>query len=384
MFCIRAAALVVVSILVVGCSSAPKMAEPLEMPEVPIEQPVLVEAELTIQNDRMVWDNVVQPATHTIRPNSSVVINVPDDKVSNQAQEQDFTTKNFFNEAEQQIEIELMRSGFRVLSRARFEAKLRQLRDETTTDLRSRVSPEVRPILDDLNERFEQGEISAADYAAQIQEFKARFQTSSSGRSRDENERELTDISEVIRAADDGDIQSDYVLQINIFDSATPKYVPLDLRHNDELRAFVRDNPAIQPEFSQSENHTVTCAIVESKLNAKLIHIKTGEVAWIGEHRLNEYSADVQSVFVELGYRRYVSNADDIERFVRRQNRENARIQRYGQETTIPDFEYNHSLLGPTISGGTCNQEVATTDEVKVALARAVAKELISTITIDQ
>lgn len=94
--------------------------------------------------------------------------------------------------------------------------------------------------------------------------------------------------------------------------------------------------------------------------------------------------SDVQSVFVELGYRRYVSNADDIERFVRRQNRENARIQRYGQETTIPDFEYNHSLPGPTISGGTCNQEVATTDEVKVALARAVAKELISTITIDQ
>jgi hypothetical protein len=388
-------AVVVASVLMYGCASQPKLAAPLTMPSVPLAEDSFVEAELKVFDDSQLADNVVQLSSHAVSANSSVVINVPaslfEDQSDSQTNNQDFKTKDFFNEAEQQIEKELMRNGFRVLSRSKFEAKLRELRDESRCDLsnydclRSSVSPDVKPVLEELKAKFDRGDLSATRYAEQVRDIRSQMQMSSAGRSRNGDEKELTDISEVIRAAQDGEIRSDYILQINIFDTEKQKKLMLDLRHDDQIRAFVRNNPGIADEFTGSPSkHQISCAVIEASLNAKLVHVKTGEIAWIGEHSLNEFSSGVQSVSVELGQRHYVSNAAEVENFVRSQNRYSAREARYGRSVEVPEFTYADKLLGPDVSGGSCNQSWSTSNEVKLELARKVARELISTIAIGE
>ena len=92
----------------------------------------------------------------------------------NRGKNADFKTKDFFNEAEQQIEKVLIRNGFRVLSRNKFEAKLRTLRDESKCNyaqyncLYSEVPPETRMILDALKIKFDKSTIDPDQYAEEV------------------------------------------------------------------------------------------------------------------------------------------------------------------------------------------------------------------------
>ncbi len=389
----------VLAVLVLaGCSSAPKTPPPpklaplLSMPSIPAEQKNFIEVNLEFKSRNDLNENTVQLPSHIVKPNSSVVINVPsglfDDQSKETAKSQDFKTKDFFNEAEQQIERELMKNGFRVLSRSKFEAKLRTLRDESRCEdtvfncLHSQASPEVKNILDDLKNKFDNGDMDAEKYAEQIKRFKDKLQTASAGRRRSGEEKELTDISEVIRAAESGDVQSDYVLQINLFDTSKKLNISADLRHTKKIRDFIRKNPSIKKEFVKNGNNMISCAVLGSKLNAKLVHVKTGEIAWLGEHQLNEFSSGVQKVTVELGSRKYVSNKNNIKDFVNKQNKHWARISRYGKQVGIPEIKYRYSLIKPTISAGRCEQKWNSSSETRNRLARQVAKELINTIAV--
>ncbi len=374
-----------------GCSSAPKLAEPLPMPAVPAERGETVTVDLTLKNNNRLQDNVVQMPGHAVKAGSTVVINVPESlmeaRSAKSAANQEFKTKDFFNEAEQQIEKVFIGSGFRVLSRARFEAKLRDLRDEARCDLntfgclRSSVSDEARPILDDLKRRFDRGEISAAQYSDQIAEFKAKMQTRSAGRARSGDNKELTDISEVIRAAQAGDIRADYILQINRFH--TDKHVQLkaDLRHEPQVRDFLARYPQLRTGF-ESGHHELNCSVLGAELNAKLIHVQTGEIVWIGSHEMNEFSAQVQRLAVELRQRTYVSNAAEVQRFVSEQNTPYQRQLRYGRTVTPPEWKYAMALVPPTVSAGRCEKNFKLNDETSATLARRVANELISTIKV--
>lgn len=381
-----------ISIALTGCATQPQLAPQLAMPSIPSPTTDLIEVKVLVTDGKDLTEGAIQHPTHKVSPNSSVVINVPEglfeDKSTNVANGQDFKTKDFFNEAEQQIERELIRSGFHVLSRSKFEAKLRSLRDESRCDyseyrcLHSMTAPELQPILENLQKSFENGKISASNYASQIKEFREKLKTGSAGRTRNGTERELTDISEVIRAAESGDIRSDYILQINIFDTEQQRRIKQDLLHNADVRSFLRTHPAIADEFKRG-NNVISCATTQSQLNAKLVHVKTGEIAWIGEHSLNEYSAGVQSIGIELGSKRYVSNSNRIRSFVYTNNTPRAREARFGKEVKIPEFEYAESLVKPTVSSGRCSNEWNVDSDTKVKLARQVAKELISTIKIN-
>jgi hypothetical protein len=374
-----------------GCSSAPKLADPLAMPAVPAERSETVTVDLTLKSNNRLHDNVVQMPGHAVRPGSTVVINVPESLMEMRSRQgaanQEFKTKDFFNEAEQQIEKVFIGSGFRVLSRARFEAKLRDLRDEARCDLntysclRSSVADEARPILDDLKRRFDRGEITAAQYSDQIAEFKSKMQTRSAGRSRSGDNKELTDISEVIRAAQAGDIRADYILQINRFHTDKPVQLKADLRHEPQVRDFLAKYPQLRPTF-ESGHHELTCAIVGAELNAKLIHVQTGEIVWIGSHEMNEISAQVERIAVELRQRTFVSNAQEVQQFVAHQNTPYQRQARYGRAVSLPQWKYQMALVPPTVSAGRCEKTFKLNDETSATLARRVANELISTIKV--
>lgn len=383
-------------LIVSGCVSAPKLAEPLGTPPVPRDIIESVTAQIELKREHSLDDNVVQSPAYTIKPGSSVVINVPaaifeedarQSKVNNGSDE--FRTKEFFNYAEQEIERELIRHGFRVLSRSKFEAKLRDLRDESDCNNKSwwkckssNIDPEVLAIIEQLEKKFADGKISATEYADQTQEFKARFQTSSSGKSREEGQKELTDISEVIRSAQSGDIQSDFILQINNFDTNKSIREEVNLMTNADIRSFVSTHPDISSQFA--EKQYISCNIIGSELNAKLIDVKTGAIVWIGKHEVNQLSSGVAGLDVEIAQRTYVSNVNEVKQFVNFQNQYDQRVSRFGKTVATPKWKYMNALVGPVVTKGRCSQTRAVVDRnTRTILARTVAKELIKTIVVD-
>lgn len=372
-----------------ACSSTPKMAPELPMPNLPAEQREVVDVQLQFRTQRNLSENVVQLPSHNVKRGSSVVINVPASLIETGAARgdkgQDFKTKDFFNEAEQQIEKVFIGNNFRVISRSKFEAKLRDLRDAARCDLSSyrclidQVAPEARPILEDLKAKFDAGKITAVEYSTQIALFKEKMQTASAGRTRAEDQRELTDISEVIRAAQSGDIQADYILQINVFDTKKRVRAVADLRRETKVRTFISGYPSLQAALDNGK-YEVACAIVGAELNAKLIHVKTGEIVWIGSHELNEFSSGVQAIAVELGQRTYVANASEIRSFVATQNEPYMRQLRAERPVQVPAPVTRTDLIGPIVSAGRCEKDWKLDDDTRSQLARKVAHDLISTI----
>jgi hypothetical protein len=378
-----------------GCATPPPPpppeAEPLVMAPVPPPTQELIQVNIKFEAQSTLAEDSVQLVHHKVLPSSSVVINVPaglfEDESDATAQNQDFKTKDFFNTAEQQIEKVLIRNGFRVLSRSKFEAKLRSLRDEARCDLSnyrclySKVSPESQAIMDQLKVQLENSEITNDHYASEITKYRTKLQTASAGKRRTGNEKELTDISEVIRAAESGDIQADYILQINVFDIEQKTQVQTDLRHIPEIREFFRKHPGVKRTF-ETNYHILSCKVVGAHLNAKLVHVRTGEIAWIGEHQLNEFSSGLQNVTIELGSQRFVDNADSIRQFVNEQNQVWARQMRFHQPVQVPAFTHSDSLIPPQVAAGRCEQNWNISSETKTRLARQVAKELIGTIKV--
>lgn len=379
-------------ILITGCTSTPKYAPLLSMPVIPKDKMEIINVNVKFDDKVDIYDNVVQNLSFDIDLGSSIVINVPSKLFEEISKEnvgsQDFKTKDFFNLAEQQIEKELIRKGFNVLSRSKFEAKLRSLRDESRCNvneyrcLYSQVAPEIQPILEELKRKYDKEEINSIEYANKIKSFKDKLQSASAGKTRQEGERELTDISEVIRAAESGDVKADYILQINLFDTENKSTVSKDLRHISDVREFVRNNQEIKRDFESNGSSIIRCAVIASQLNAKLIYVKTGAITWIGEHELNEFSSGVQNLSVEMGSREYISNKYEVERFVSRNNTAFARQYRFGKSIVIPDFKYSVDLVKPSISSGRCEQQWTNSVEVRSQLARQVAKELIATIKV--
>jgi len=379
---------IMIASLLAACASSPRLAPLVKAPVEPKTKSELLVVQVGFSSGDNLEDNYVQSPNHPVPTNSSVVINVPEQLFASQSESsayaQEFKTKDFFNDAEQQIERELIRSGFKVLSRSKFEAKLRQLRDENRCNyneyscLRSQVSEEAKPVLDSLKNKFDAGDISAAEYALQVNEIKSKFMKGSAGRSRNGGNNELTDISEVIRAAESGAIQADYVLQINIFDTNEKIQLTSDLRYDSVVRDFIRRNPQLEKDFLKS--NFVSCPAINNRLNAKLLSVKTGEIVWIGEHSLNEYSAGVEFVEYELGFEEIIANRASVQKNYNFMNSNYGRqLRAYNpSEYKQEDYRVVSQYKKPTLVSGKCGTSLGVKE--KAALARQVAKELIQTI----
>jgi len=134
-------------------------------------------------------------------------------------------TTAFVSDTERQLEKELIKRGFRVINRARLEAKLREMRDSrddckgSLSALRpaclQQLPEEAQRLIASFDQDRRAGKLSDLDFATKVAEVRDRFQYASAGRNRAANE--MIDVSEVIRAAKDGEVGADFILLINGF-----------------------------------------------------------------------------------------------------------------------------------------------------------------------
>lgn len=382
----------VLSFIVMGCSSPGAI---VPMPAVPQDEVDTIRFSVFTLPREQLDDNVVQSTAFPIPVGSSVVIAVPDqmtrhDGLSDNA---DFRTDGFFNVAEQQIERTLLRNGFQLIDRSIFEAILRDQRDRRNREIIGSISttgfdlrdydPGCHPILAQLEERFNRNALSASEYARELDSLRTQCRVGSATRNRAEGEHELSDISELIRAASASDVQADYILQIPEFNTIRAREERLNLFNSGELRDFMAKYPGIANQFQQRQ--FFDCQSLEATLNAKLIHVRTGNVVWIGNHSVGELESGQSNMELELRYRRYVANEQQIRNFVNQQNLPHVRENR-GDFVQVPSFQYREELTGPVqISGVSCTVKDRSADEVnntRNQLSRRVAVDLIGTIRV--
>jgi len=300
-------------------------------------------------------------------------------------------TTAFVSDTERQLEKELIKAGFRVINRARLEAKLREMRDSRddckgyfytySADCLSRLPDDIRRLLDLYRQERAAGKLSDAEFLRKTEELRERYQVSSAGKRRDANE--MTDVSEVIRAAKDGDVGADYILLINGFNVQPSKRV-INLLAVPEVREFAKIDPSANAWVN--ENQYKECLQSSVGLDASLVHVKTGEVVWIGEHKVSEDmltgAQDPLRFLIE--YSKFVGNHDEVSAWVRQQNTQQARIQRYrmANQPKQPDWKWYYKAKMDVV-GGRCPgaNEPISPDKLE-ALTELVASELISTIRI--
>ena len=380
------------SVFLAGC--APKLAPMLTIPDEPEIKIDKVSVTVPTTNNKTLNDNVVQMASHQVLAGSTIVINVPEANLNNnrtQQSDDSFKTKDFFNQAEQQIERVLISTGFRVVSRSKLEAKLRDLRDSARCKfsdyycLRSRMTDDMKPIFEDLKRKFDADEITENDYMLKVKELYEKSENHSAGRARNDGEKELTDISEVIRAAQSGEVKADYILQINNFETEKKAIKRIDLRHLESVRDFLSKYPSLIDSKSD-DKFVIKCSPLAVELNAQLIHVQTGEIVWIGNHELNEWQSNINPLTIELGQRTFSTNYYQIKNAINQANQPLAReLRAKGQSFNIPSPLMETELISPIITSGRCdskNQSADSLDDLRSQLARRAAKELVETIKV--
>lgn len=271
-------------------------------------------------------DNSIMRRGAIVKPGSSVVISVPASIYQRTQQtsghgvadELGFRTDGYFNVLEQYIERGLIAAGFHVKDRAKFEAKLRDLRD--SGDVVRRADSPYNAALANLQKELDAGKITREEYAEQALQLRDKLlDPSRSSRSREE----LTDISEVIRAAQDGDVMADYVLQVNELAVVHYTGTPLQLGIRPEVQEVLRKNPGLRlgsPGEEGAIPSTLKQPWAQARFNAKLIDVKTGSIDWIGEFTIESLAVLEDGVRIVIGIRKRPTNANVIIRGIESHN----------------------------------------------------------------
>ena len=364
------------------------MAPLLEMPDFDPDVRDRVVFQISTSAVSDATDNAVLSEKANIRPGSSVVIDVPTDiEVERLQAESDtedgiFRTINYFNLAEQAMEKQLLRGRFVVKDRSKFEAILRDLRDCDPWYSCYDVDLADESLINALEDKRESGEISNVEYAKQVQYFRSILQRG--GTSRKAGEKELVDTSEVIRAASASEVQADYILQVNDFDTSGRLRESINLLANEEFRQFVDKYAAVKARFSSDRNSYFECEVAEASLNAKLIHVSSGDVVWIGSHKVTEldHAENQANIELEVTYARNCTNCSELRNQVTRLNTDESRTLRHGQTPPVLTPRYATTVSNARkISGSQCAIDDRTDlEKVRLQLASRVAEELIGTI----
>ena len=377
--------------LLAACVTTPPMAPLLEVPDFDpdVRDRVVFQISTIAVSDAT--DNAVLSEEANIRPGSSVVIDVPTDiEVERLQAESDtedgvFRTINYFNFAEQAMEKQLLRGRFVVKDRSKFEAILRDLRDVGDCKPYWFSCIDVgayEPLLKDLEDKRERDEISDVDYARKVQEYRNELRIG--GTSRKAGEKELVDTSEVIRAASASEVQADYILQVNVFDTSGRRRESINLLANEEFRQFVDKYAAVKERFSSDRNSYFECEVAEASLNAKLIHVSSGDVVWIGSHKVTEldHAENQANIELEVTYARNCTNCSELRNQVTRLNTDESRTLRHGQTPPVLAPRYATTVSNARkISGSQCAIDDRTDlEKIRPQLASRVAEELIGTI----
>jgi hypothetical protein len=253
-------------------------------------------------------DNSVMRKGAVIKPGSSVVISVP--MVSSSPTPAiGFRTDGYFNELEQYIERGLLAVGLQVKDRAKFEAKLRDVRDSGIAVRGSDNSYSI--VLASLQRDLDNNKITREEFAEKAKQLRDKLLDPSAG---SRNRKELSDISELIRAAQDGDVMAGYVLQVN--DLAVTPYsgTPLQLATCPEVQAALNGNPGLR--VGGKEGKTIPANLpqpwAQARFNAKLIDAKTGSIDWVGEYGIESLAVLEGGIAITIDLRRHTANAKAV------------------------------------------------------------------------
>ena len=331
-----------------------------------------------------------------LRPDSSVVINIPVDRYRDTNAGSDlFRTKNYHNVVEDDVQSNLIRHGLVVKDRLKFEAILRDLRDTGAefrrlyaaerlyaTDLRY-PDPAIDVSMAELAARLERGDVSSTEYAEETYLLRSRLGMGLQVGAR-RSEDEVGDIADLIRAANVSENRANYILQVNHFRTEYVE-VSIKLMSNPLLRSFADKYEAVKEKYTDATYSHLRCDAVQATVRAKLIDIESGDVIWIGSHTTTDL--DGAQLELEVGYRREVSNYASILEFVDANNSREARLKRYEQGVTVPPFTYSTSVTNPPtiLSATECDLQRRTQRDVELAkrqLESRVVAELIATIRI--
>ncbi len=228
-----------------------------------------------------------------------------------------FGTSGYYNEAEQAIEKSLLRIGFDVLDRSKFEAKLRDLRDRGQerpwfwNDWTEKYleNGEFDIVKDEYKKQLQDGTISIQQYTEIITEVDKISQRGLPGKKRDEDE--MNDIAEVIRAAQTGTDQAEYLLQINEVSVADAGSRSLNITKFPEVKQFLSKNEGLS--FGKSKGTlptTINSNWLRSEFNAKLREINRGSIVCLGSHELESWSAE--EITISFDVQKYVDNEEAI------------------------------------------------------------------------
>ena len=374
LFAKRGAIVLLVVMSLVACSK--KIMDPLyervpaipEVPEYKLLDPLSVPGDKQLQLKINLFEEslpdegnyVNSPgATASNGSRPSVIIAVPAEESGKQRKfeegdddESIFGTSGYYNEAEQYVEKDLLRKGFSVLDRSKFEAKLRDLRDKAeygqrgwlwdSQTERALENGEYEVVKTDLKNKFEDGKLTLQEYQTQIDAVDKHSQRALPGKKRDENE--MNDIAEVIRAAQTGADQADYLLQINEVKMGKAGDRKLSIQDLPEVQKFMIDNTGLSfGKLPYSLPAQISANWFQSSLNAKLIEIKSGSIVWLGSHEIESWAAD--EVKVTINVTKKVANDDEVNGVISDYNRKlKSKEQRLKKVQGQLRFSYNIAM----------------------------------------
>lgn len=379
---------IVAALVLAGCAASPP---PVTMPAVPQEQIDTADIAIDVSEASNLKDNVVQIPYRNIQQQSTVVIAMPDhlpeyltglkgDRITR-------ANGRYLLEVEQELEKELIRLGFRLINRSLLEKKLEQLNEARGCADKAywwRCQPaldkQVVSILDGLEAQYRAGKLSAEDYAARQQQIRAQIDAAR-GKGGGASQVKAALLPAVLEAARSETIASDYVLYVEYLDATKLRKRVINLASNPEVRRFATQYPqGIRKELQ--DRRYVNCTGLAAEMTARLVDAKSGEVVWLGEHRVSQFSGKKDPYLVQLGVRRYPANEEEIRAFVEAQTGKSSRNK---TAPKMPAWRYDMALLGPTLIKGQCDVAQYNREEIinmQSALAKQVAKELVKTIRV--
>lgn len=239
-------------------------------------------------------------------PTVVIALPVENKQQENSAQKLDktgaFKTEGYINKAEETVEKELIRAGFGVIDRSKFEAKLRTLRESENDSI---IQNEV------FKAEFKALKGQLSDKKITDQEYADKLATLTKSSKRQRGDKELIDMSELIRAAQSKGVKADYILQLNTIEEYNGYVVPLQIKGRSEVEQYIAKNPDIT--YGNSKNnipYQFDTKVFQVVFSAKLFNVNTGQVVWSGSHELN--SLDVEDIQASFDVVKQAINANEL------------------------------------------------------------------------
>lgn len=279
-------------------------------------------------------EGVTTRSKYTVPPNAKIVISVPyEEQMREKRQKQNesdtsddeegttFKTTGYFNKAEQQIEKSLIAKNYIVLDRSKFEAKLR---DQRAKEQHTRNYDGKRAEMEAARSRMDAGQLTEEQWAQEIRNIEKKYHvvTEDGGaRSRGET-KELVDNSELIRAAQEGEVRADYILQVNRFDTDALSDTPVYLVDRPEVENLCHENPGLRQALERGGVASISKPGFFGLLNAKLIEVQTGAIVWVGDHRVESINVLNKGLKIEVPVTKTCSNAGSVQSAIANHNAE--------------------------------------------------------------